>query len=943
MDIVKKNILKRPHEKGIALLFTLGILTVLLVLALGFATTSITQRRGAATNVQGTVARLLAESALERVVGTLQIYDESVFACSHCDSNTHPSSPTENRGTSDWIHRLETMDPGTAPSGVFQWNNAYTAINWEYVTVNDGINDIIIGRVAYVIIPGGGIDPGVLVKNGVNEASNAEIRLGVDVNEINLQSIDSSITSSIANKMNRIPTSSGMYNGNWVSFTKLFKDVGITNSNTKNNFRKWFVIDANEDAEAYWVDDNGDNNIDIDIANNSKNELYHRFNLARADWDTLTVNQILAAPVAADEYNSADGTYKGGGLRWLANFGKDSAGADNQNLKGTFPTVASRRNQIAANLIDYCDSDSEPTKDSDSNPTYTGNEITPYINEIGIKVEFTAKIKRSGPPGNRKYTNSYTFSIIPTVEITNGFKGLDTVPNLNQGDTTFKILEGTLFYTRQQSDGTFVPGTISLAASTAPNFPSTYEVQRYDYRTRSLTAISGPSITGNTIGSTTDTSPATITNVYVQIKRARLMYNGNFADFVKPDYDGGFSEVIPTLVTLNNTGVFNAMLTRSCCFSYQANDPRQNLNDDDWLQATASSPGADTTVANSAVYGNVSYGGNTVGTPADPVGNPSGSNIGTNEKLTFTTEGDMEPSNLSPTTLSTSYIRNAPMVSPWELGAIQRGAAWETINLKEYNKAAAVNPLSGGGLYTDTTADANPDNDNGGDANILDQIKMNDDVESDQKVSLKLQTDTTTGVGVLNALFKKIKVGSSYANPGTGVSELTPVGVAAIVNDIKSRSLTFLTRANVTQPNVGQPNVLINGTGGVTQTTDRQKEEIIGKMINLTSIAQSDYFTIIVLAQSIKDVGTGTFYKDLDMDGICTPTSTASEVTLDADINGDGDMVDTGIPEKIVSAGFGKYTQYADEIVAEQKIRADVYRDPISKKCTIIKMEYVEE
>ncbi|MCX6983258.1 MAG: hypothetical protein NT118_00715 [Lentisphaerae bacterium] len=148
MNTAEKRLEEKNGEKGIALLFTLGMLTVLLVLAIGFATTSITQRRSAATNVQGTVARLLAESALEKVMGTMQAYDQSEFACSHCDSNTHPSSPAKNRGTTDWIYRLGTSDTGSGTGGSFTWNSDYTDVNWEYITVDGKI----VGRVAYVIV-----------------------------------------------------------------------------------------------------------------------------------------------------------------------------------------------------------------------------------------------------------------------------------------------------------------------------------------------------------------------------------------------------------------------------------------------------------------------------------------------------------------------------------------------------------------------------------------------------------------------------------------------------------------------------------------------------------------------------------------------------------------------------------------------------------------------
>ncbi len=128
----------RDGEKGIALLFTLGMLTVLLVLALGFATTSITQRRSAATNTQGTVARLLAESTLERVMGSLQFYDNARLPCSH-------SLTVDDH---DWLYKLQTADTVKAP---LTWKDEYSDINWEYITVNDGVNNRIIGRVAYVI------------------------------------------------------------------------------------------------------------------------------------------------------------------------------------------------------------------------------------------------------------------------------------------------------------------------------------------------------------------------------------------------------------------------------------------------------------------------------------------------------------------------------------------------------------------------------------------------------------------------------------------------------------------------------------------------------------------------------------------------------------------------------------------------------------------------
>jgi hypothetical protein len=68
--------------------------------------------------------------------------------CSHSDNITHPSAPTENLGQTDWIYKLQTADTIKAP---LTWKDDYSDISWEYITVNDGVNNKIIGRVAYVI------------------------------------------------------------------------------------------------------------------------------------------------------------------------------------------------------------------------------------------------------------------------------------------------------------------------------------------------------------------------------------------------------------------------------------------------------------------------------------------------------------------------------------------------------------------------------------------------------------------------------------------------------------------------------------------------------------------------------------------------------------------------------------------------------------------------
>ena len=169
---------------------------------------------------------------------------------------------------------------------------------------------------------------------------------------------------------------------------------------------------------------------------------------------------------------------------------------------------------------------------------------------------------------------------------------------------------------------------------------------------------------------------------------------------------------------------------------YQVADPRQNLNEIDWNEEVDSGVYLDISTITPTSFG--SFG--TVNTNYF-IPNPGGNS-------------DSEPSTTEPWELSTAYIRNAPMLSPWELGFIHRGKAWQTLNLKKYNMTEWEAGDSGGGNdYSD------------GDANLLDQIKMTHDTITQGKVNINSQIQDT-----LKVLFQKIRVGSnvgSGSGPGT--------------------------------------------------------------------------------------------------------------------------------------------------------------------------------
>ncbi|MCK4982082.1 MAG: hypothetical protein KAS17_04110, partial [Victivallaceae bacterium] len=364
-------------------------------------------------------------------------------------------------------------------------------------------------------------------------------------------------------------------------------------------------------------------------------------------------------------------------------------------------------------------------------------------------------------------------------------------------------------------------------------------------------------------------------------------------------------------------------------FGFAAHDPRQNLNgttfpatgtiaDADWKPLTPSNIDDPT-----AIFSFVLNAGNYEGKPnAENSSNGGGDNTDTPD--TTTGVADTETGLTDPVNLSTAFIRNAPMESPWELGFIHRGAKWQTINLKKHDRDKAIKVISiggvdyipGGGLYAD------------GDANILDQIKMTADAESPQKISIK-----SPAVEVFEALFSKVKYGCDIddtdmnvmsmagINPTTEADlsgdELDAADATAITTIGNNIINKYKVAADVnmrTRSSVVDKLLLPMTSPAITADTDAEQEELIGKIINLTKIGSqgaaggSGRFTIIVLAQTIKDVGGDSV--DISMTKI-SADETTTQTKTDCRIGTFDAVIDLTNPERSV---------YFDEITSQQKI-----------------------
>ena len=155
-----KRAARARREHGMALLFTLCILSMALITAMIFSSISSTSRKVAAAYVDSSSARILADGAVTRAMLALMQSDNASYACSNyktCAPNGIP-----NDYSSDWIWKLEK-------TGVFSFNDGPLRFSksvyydrddsrcpsWEYVygkVYGDTTNERILGRYAYVAI-----------------------------------------------------------------------------------------------------------------------------------------------------------------------------------------------------------------------------------------------------------------------------------------------------------------------------------------------------------------------------------------------------------------------------------------------------------------------------------------------------------------------------------------------------------------------------------------------------------------------------------------------------------------------------------------------------------------------------------------------------------------------------------------------------------------------
>ncbi|MBE6363459.1 MAG: hypothetical protein E7054_07380 [Lentisphaerae bacterium] len=1107
--------MNKKEQRGVALLFALGMLTILLVTGMAFVANALTAQKVAANNGARSQGRVFAQSALSRVMASIMLYQyqvqkslgefpdnfDAIQSYGKVNTGAVETETSDGLTGADSLLKLPNDNSIISIGLAKQFNNALTASNdvkWVYFyDSNDATDRKIIGRAAWKVIS---TSPqisapvflsGLLPTDGTPGWYPSRHRWGREIDEV-----------SFASGSLFHPATQVVWNNQFTmqDHEKIYSTLSLgTSDDAKKRFiDRWFMPDPDSsdfvseptpfvpEVYSYKENDNGKvmqamrfNISELNIYDKDKawNELYKvpaaadpwyaRFgidstavtNTCNSD-DFLTKNLTADSPNAAinDKFDYELAKEDRPSLPFLRRIGND---------KATFDNLTDLRKQIAANFNDYCDKDNIPTSnisaekwmdeivDGYTHPSYTGNEKTPYIYELGFRLgvfpekegvldhsttALPATQESTAADGSGNYTATLSpvyAAVAPIVKLANvyDFDPGTTFSNFTAGvdlgklEIKFKPSTITLKVEYSQTTDTGAgqvetdqePETLEKVSAADLNFSEiTGIIDDNVLKTSTLTitndlllntagatpypmmypAISGegenknvkddknaklnigdgkftfrfsndnfkslaPHIADPKVKKVTLVSldAIEITSVKLNIKRATLSAAINSKntglDYVKtmPELvwqsDGSsITAKIPVKENTKTPGIFIGGIRNY--------DPRQNLNPDDWYKNLTIREADDICdPANSVqakeviITGAVNTANDTAAESAENNKfNPGFDSVDKDMEQTtqpgwrYTGTGDFNDQRLS-----TAFIRNAPMMSPWEIGLIHRGARWQTINIsnacdpddngqnikltghKPHNNSWELS----GTKYGGTTGYF-------GDAAILDQIKMTDKCATYGKINInrlrqndelfnKEGADLNLEQYIADALFRGVRTGENitqfYKNSTREANDDFPTadnGTSTVIGALSPQALNRLTANR--DAHSSRANFIGWGFGNLEEAfgaaspanTDAAREEIIGKTINLLCAETSSpsQIKVAVIAQVIKDAAGIQFRKD----------SSGNNVQADCEFG----QFDYNSTSNI----------YFDEIIGEVKMLVTIERDITTGQMLIRRTDYLE-
>ncbi len=714
----------RYGEKGAALLFALGTLSLILLLTMAFVADSMMQRKIAANRAGRAATEVIAESALNHARALL-------FAMQYNPGQVLSGQPFQDNdinalrcyGTGDTVQSSDPEVLRLTPAA--NWDVTIPDTWWSYVRPGTS-DDPIVGRYTFVMLQD-------------DEVRYPELKdLPVSNETVEWGTVEEFLV--LSNPYSKSEP------GQFSVFPAEFSDALVYR---RLETRPGVSLDAFIPGD--WQKSGSPTRSVLP----ERRDYCQRFNLRRNDWDTMrgtdggfawvkkivgdrNGNEILADN---EEFVSVFSNDSGTGDLIFNPDKTDAIAALNRvaDTAGTFAERKFRQYQIAANLIDYCDSDDIPTSDvlpenwSDTNiPKFTGNEKTRYIDRFGLTawplltvgtddtgVYFSARARWSilaglvdmyGVSGSRyrlkinlKDGANYPVRItVGNIAISCSYQYIDG-DSQTQSDTAVYASPLTPEF------GNAASNTLSMDFAAAPQggyqLASWYggdsvPTKEYILDRATLEAYietlvpAGGTLQPETIAIIGIVADAEV-GVSVGLSSLILEMEEGTDEWKRVDYarvsNRTFSNSIPAgdpnpykqtgWIFLNNTTITPLELGFSQAVF--TSDPRQNLNTGDWtlMDFTEDLPeddpgyfGFSDAADAAAVFATTGDSTAIAGTDRHLIAdrNPGGGpDLETRSNPAFSGGSG----------LSTAVIRNAPMTRLSELGRIHRGAKWETLNI----------------------------------------------------------------------------------------------------------------------------------------------------------------------------------------------------------------------------------------------------------------------
>lgn len=416
---MKKTVKSNPRERGIALLFALGVLSLLLVLGLAFATNSLMARKVAANNSYRGQAKIMALSAINRVATAIAFYQQSEYIRSGggfpvAFSSLYSYMERSGLGSSDTAgsdNESTVNDNLYKPGEEDHKSLLYSHIlggsikdkenenaddaTWIFVTAEETTTDAagnskdvdkIIGRYAYRVLPA---DIGSRLNlyalqggyfyydepDSVNHNNNGkpwEYRIGRDSRELNLAEVapfknwpDSFTGGDAFVATEDQPSVSDMNLQDLDAYIDSNKTIFDTDE-LREWIKRWFEDGGiKSEYEAYRFEKTGE----------KRWNYLHRFNISKLfDGDKEVESWNTWLGVDKNTFNAVKKlTMEDVDAEETAAFElEDESTPDHLGIpflkmigdtRGTFKAIEDRRHQVAANLLDYVDDDDIPTSD----------------------------------------------------------------------------------------------------------------------------------------------------------------------------------------------------------------------------------------------------------------------------------------------------------------------------------------------------------------------------------------------------------------------------------------------------------------------------------------------------------------------------------------------------------------------------------------------------